>query len=209
VAPSCPGISAGTWLRKFRELNSAPFLSYGLTKATARSSTSSRPSMIPRIVRSAATVGWMPTPWCRDRSAKVCGIGPVYVGERYFGQPLPEDRLRRSNVEPVTRIHARRTKPHADVTPCQDFGRAGARAFVPFWSWPVGIGFGRWLASHKNAHGRPDWTEQPLEDAGQLIGTFRPLNSPDSVDSEPISIRSRRLVTGRSPAYAAMQFRRR
>ena len=51
---------------------------YGLTTATARSSTSSRPSIMPRIVRVAGTVGWMPTPWCREPSC-LSTFMPVHV----------------------------------------------------------------------------------------------------------------------------------
>jgi hypothetical protein len=51
---------------------------YGLTTATAPSSTSSRPSIIPRIVRVAGMLGLMPTPWCREPSCLSTFI-PVQV----------------------------------------------------------------------------------------------------------------------------------
>ena len=69
----------------------------------------------------------------------------------------------------------------------------------------IGVGIGRRLAGRENAHRRGDRAEQPFQDTGQRFGVFRSLHGADSVDGEPIPVRSHDLVAGVEVANVAEQ----
>ncbi len=115
-----------------------------------------------------------------------------------MGQLRIEKRLGHLNIEPLARIDGRCAQPHADVSPGKDSWQRDSRALFGGWGRTglVGVRFNRGRASRKHAHGRSDWTEQPVEDTGQLNRAFRLFHGADAVDGEPIPIRGRRLVAG-------------